>query len=135
MRARQWTQIAVLASAIGMTAPGIAIATDNKPMKSGDAATAPLGQTPATAGVGGNNRTMSFSPLNTWMDEHAASHQGRISREEFMSQMNQRWDTLDAQKRGYLTPDEARGIYSSPSEQAARPALSGNQVTPGNMKK
>ena len=27
-----------------------------------------------------------------------------------MDERGQRWDTLDAQRRGYMTPDEARGI-------------------------
>jgi hypothetical protein len=48
-----------------------------------------------------------------------------------MNQMGDRWDRMDAQRRGYLSPDEARGIYST--EQPERPAMSGSQVTPGYM--
>jgi hypothetical protein len=113
-------QIAAIASAIGVT--GTAVAADNM-------ATSPLGKTPAT--VGANNRTDSFPPLDAWMNDYAVAHQGRITRDEFMNQMGDRWDRMDAQRRGYLSPDEARGIYST--EQPERPAMSGSQVTPGYM--
>jgi hypothetical protein len=65
------------------------------------------------------------------MNDYAVAHQGRITRDEFMNQMGDRWDRMDAQRRGYLSPDEARGIYST--EQPERPAMSGSQVTPGYM--
>ncbi len=108
MRTRQWIQLAALASAVGVT--GTTLAADISHMKTNDATTSPLGQTPETAGVGGNNRTADQS-FDTWMNGYATAHNGRITREEFMGQMNQRWDTLDAQRRGYMTPDQARGIY------------------------
>lgn len=108
MRTRQWIQIAAVASTVGLT--GVALAADNGHMKVNDATTSPLGQTPETAGVGGNDKTATQN-LDTWMNGYATAHNGRITREEFMGQMSQRWDTLDAQRSGYLTPDQARGIY------------------------
>ena len=122
MKAIQWMHLAAFATTVGMTGAAVAATEMN---------TAPLGQTPQTAGVGGNNQTNSFPPFETWMGDYAAAHEGRITRKEFMEQMNHRWDTLDAQQRGYLSPDQARGIYST--EQATRPAMSGSQVTPGYM--
>ena len=108
MRTRQWMQLAALASAIGLT--GTTLAADTNHMKATDAATSPLGKTPETAGVGGNDKTPNQN-LDTWMNGYATAHNGRVTRDEFMGQMNQRWDTLDAQRQGYLTPDQARGIY------------------------
>lgn len=108
MRTKQFMKIATLASAIGVT--GTAFATDTSQMKATDAATSPPGQTPETARVGGNNPTESQN-FDNWMNRYATTHNGRISREEFMDQMSRRWDTLDAQRSGYMTPDQARRIY------------------------
>lgn len=137
MKARQWMQVAAVASAVGFT--GVAFGqVSNGPMNNGhmgmgtDAATSPLGKTPETAGTGGNDQSMRLPNMDTWMNSYAASHNGRITREEFMDQMGNRWDMRDAQRRGYLTPDEARGIYG-PDDQSARPARSGSEVTPGYM--
>ena len=108
MRTKQFLKIATLASAIGVT--GTAFASDTSQMKATDAATSPPGQTPETAGVGGNNQTKSPN-LDNWMISYATTHNGRIAREEFMDQMSRRWDMLDAQRSGYMTPDQARRIY------------------------
>ena len=108
MRTQQRMKIAALASAIGIT--GTAFATDTSPMKATDATTSPPGQTPETAGVGGNNQTEGQN-FDNWMNGYAAAHDGRITRQEFMDQMSRRWDTLDAQRSAYMTPDQARRIY------------------------
>ena len=92
--------------------------------------TSPLGKTPDST-AGANDQSPRLPDLNTWVDQYGTAHNGRITRDEFMDQMGQRWDTLDAEHRGYMTPDEARGIYST--DQAARPARSGSEVTPGYM--
>jgi hypothetical protein len=88
---------------------------------------------PGPGAVGGSERmdNTNPAPLDTWMQDYAATHEGRITRREFLDQMGNRWDTLDAQHHGYLTPDEARGIYSQ--RQSVRPAMSGSEVTPGYM--
>lgn len=128
MKARQWMQIAAVTSALGFT--GVAFGqTSNAPMNNGhmgmgtDSTTSPLGQTPETAGFGGNDQSMRFPNMDTWMNSYATSHNGRITREEFMDQMGQRWDMRDAQRRGYLTPDEARGIYAPDDPAASRRVL------------
>ena len=111
MRTRQWIQIAAVAAAVGMT--GTAIADDNNHMKmNGSAATNPgardaNGREIATD----SDLTAPSQNLDTWMNGYATAHNGRITREEFMGQMSHRWDRLDAQRQGYLTPDQARGIY------------------------
>lgn len=55
MRTKQWTDFPALASAIGIS--GTTFAADTNHMRANDTATSPLGQTPETAGVGGNNKT------------------------------------------------------------------------------
>lgn len=48
--------------------------------------------------------------FNSWMSDYASQHDGRISRDEFMSQMQRRWDERDTQQRG-LTPYEVEEIF------------------------
>ncbi len=137
MQARKWMQIAAVASAVGFTGAAFGQVT-NGPMNDRhmgmgtDATTSPLGKTPETAGVGGNDQSTRLPNMDTWMNDYATKHNGRITREEFMDQMGNRWDMRDAQRHGYMTPDEARGIYES-DDQAARPARTGSEVTPGYM--
>lgn len=121
MRAKQWMQITALAAAIGFAGTTYAAT---------DATTSPLGKTPEST-TGANNQSPRLPDLNAWTDQYGTAHNGRITREEFMDEMSQRWDTLDSQRRGYMTPDEVRGIYST--DQANRPARTGSEVTPGYM--
>ena len=125
MKARQWMQIAAVASAVGFTG-----ATFAQTMGAGSMGTAPLGKTPNT--VGANDQSPRLPNMDTWMNDYAAAHNGRITRQEFMDQMGNRWDMRDTQRHGYMSPDEVRGIYT-PDDQAARPARSGSEVTPGYM--
>ena len=108
MRTQQWMQIAALASAVGIT--GTTFATDTGRMRSNDAATSPLGQTPETSGVGSSERTEDQN-FDGWMNRYATAHNGKITREEFMGQMGHRWDMMDPERRGYMSPEQARGIY------------------------
>ena len=55
----------------------------------------------------GNTNSDNF---NTWMSDYASQHNGRITRQEFLDQMGNRWDTLDAQRQG-LTPYEIQEIF------------------------
>ena len=108
MRTKQWLQIAALASAVGIT--GTTFAGGTTHMKTNDAATSPLGQTAETAGVGGSEKTEDQT-FDGWMNRYATAHNGRITREEFMGQMGHRWDRMDVERRGYMSPEQARGIY------------------------
>ena len=108
MRTKQWMQIAALASAVGITGTTFAAGTTH--MKTNDAATSPLGQTPESAGVGGSEKTEDQT-FDGWMNRYATAHNGRITREEFMGQMGHRWDRMDVERRGYMSPEQARGIY------------------------
>ena len=64
--------------------------------------------------MGGNNQTEGQN-FDNWMNGDATAHDGRIARQEFVDQMSRRWGNLDAQRSGYMTPDQARRIYM-PSE-------------------
>jgi hypothetical protein len=121
MQTKQWMQLAAITAAIGFTSTTFA---------ANDAMTSPLGKVPQSA-AGANDQSPRQSDFDTWMNDYSTSHNGRITRQEFMDQMGERWDTLDAQHRGYMTPNEARGVYST--EQATRPARTGADVTPGYM--
>jgi hypothetical protein len=108
MKSGTWVQIAAVALAIGIT--GTAVAADNSPMRAIDATTSPLGKTPETAGVGSNDQSPNQN-FDVWMNKRASMNNNRITRAEFMAQMSDRWDMMDAQHHGYLTPDQTRGIY------------------------
>lgn len=154
MRARQWIQVATVASAVGLI--GTAVAADYDPVKVNDNAapnaaardatmngsmatdsiTPPVGHTPETAAGSGMDR-MSTPNLDKWMNEHASTHNGRITREEFMAQMSNRWDTLDTQRQGYLTPDQVRSIYGRQQPLRATPAdfeTASGGMAPGTAK-
>ena len=178
MKPRQWMQIAVVASAVGLTGGAIAQdmdrtspSSDNASLNSaaqlGDSATNPApgalpdngmngssdstldngaagttqGSTMASPrsdsavnGPTGGDRlgTTNSDNFNTWMSDYASQHNGRITRQEFLDQMGNRWDTLDAQRQG-LTPYEIQEIFVfTPGENAA-PARTGSDVQPNDM--
>ena len=144
MSARRWMQIAAVASAMGST--GTAMAADaahtvgQGQTNPNAAVETPQGDTvTAPQSVGGSERmdnTNPAAPLDTWMSDYAAAHNGRITRDEFLNQMGQRWDAADAQHRGYLTPDEIDNVFPAHpgnSPETASPPRTGSDVEPGNM--
>ncbi|HXR55200.1 MAG TPA: hypothetical protein VN858_00285 [Casimicrobiaceae bacterium] len=66
------------------------------------------------------------------MSDYAAQHNGRISRDEFMSEMGNRWDQLDTRHNG-LTPYEVQEIFVFTPPENAAPARSGSDVQSGDM--
>jgi len=66
------------------------------------------------------------------MSDYAAQHNGRISRDEFMSEMGNRWDQLDTRHNG-LTPYEVQEIFVFTPPVNAAPARSGSDVQSGDM--
>jgi hypothetical protein len=71
--------------------------------------------------------------FNTWMSDYASQHNGRISRDEFLAQMGNRWDQLDAQHSGYLTPSEVDEILILTPPENAAPPRTGSDVQSGDM--
>ena len=95
----------------------------------------------ATSNAGSNRLGSTNSDnFNTWMSDYASQHNGRITREEFLSQMGNRWDQLDAQHRGYLTPDEVEEILvitpdnASPPDSSAPPRAGSGDMGPGSVR-
>jgi hypothetical protein len=93
----------------------------------------------ATPNAGSNRLGSTNSDnFNTWMSDYASQHNGRITREEFLSQMGNRWDQLDAQHRGYLTPDEVEEILvitpdNASSPDSAAPPRTGSDAQSGDI--
>lgn len=86
--------------------------------------------------IGGSDRLGSTNSdnFNTWMSDYASQHNGRITREEFLAQMGNRWDRLDAQHQGYLTPDQVEEILViTPEAASASPPRTGSDAQPGDM--
>lgn len=130
MKTRYLMHVAAMTSAAFLT--GNAIAADMS-------APAPMHDNAMTAPsrVGGANNTNSVvDPLNRWMNDYAASHNGRITREEFMNEMNNRWNAVDSKRQGYLAPEQAQGMFDAhPGGMAPTAGLPGtaSNVNPGYM--
>ena len=139
MKTNQMIKIAALAAAMGLA--GNAAAADMSGMKNSNStgvtspAAAPSANTTKlgtlAGSAGANDKTSSFPPesFDYWMNERAGQHEGRISRQEFLDQMGSRWDQNDQGRTGYMTPDQARGIYTY----GDTPARTGSDVKPGYM--
>jgi hypothetical protein len=119
-----------------MTSPRSNGSTDaNAPMGG-----ARYGSGSSATSVGGSDRLGSTNSdnFNTWMSDYASQHNGRITREEFLAQIGNRWDQLDAQHQGYLTPDQVEEILvivpdnASTQDNSSTPRT-GNDVQPGDM--
>jgi hypothetical protein len=61
---------------------------------------------------GGHDRLANTNSDNfdAWASDYASQHNGRITRQEFLDHMGQRFDQLDTQHQGSLTPSEVEEI-------------------------
>ncbi len=133
MKTRYLMHLAAMTSAAFLA--GNAIAADT-----GMTSTAPMHDNAMTApsrAGGANNTNSVIDPVNRWMNDYAASHNGRITHKEFMNEMNDRWNTMDTQRHGYLTPQEAQGMFDSAHPGGMAPAAglpdTAAGVSPGYM--
>jgi hypothetical protein len=104
-----------------MTSPRSNASTDANAPTDG----ARYGSGSSATSIGGSDRLGSTNSdnFNTWMSDYASQHNGRITREEFLAQMGNRWDQLDAQHQGYLTPDQVEGmLVITPQDNGSAPA-------------
>lgn len=85
--------------------------------------------------IGGTDRLGSTNSENfdQWASDYAAQHNGRITRQEFLDQMGNRWDLLDAQHRGYLTPQEMQEFFIATPGETAAPPRTGSDAQAGDM--
>lgn len=110
--------------------------TSPKPNTSTDA-NAPSGSAGSgsnATSIGGQDRlgNTNSENFNTWMSDYASQHNGRISRDEFLAQMGDRWDQLDAQHNG-LTPYEVQEIFVFTPPESAAPPRTGSDAQAGDM--
>jgi hypothetical protein len=120
-----------------MTSPRSNASTDANAPTGG----ARYGSGSSATSIGGSDRLGSTNSenFNTWMSDYASQHNGRITREEFLAQMGNRWDQLDAQHQGYLTPDQVEEMLvitppgSALSPDSVSPPRTGSDVQPGDM--
>jgi hypothetical protein len=85
--------------------------------------------------ISGSDRLGSTNSANfdQWASDYASQHNGRITRQEFLNQMANRWDRLDMQHRGYLTPQEMDEFFVAAPDESATPPRTGSDVRPGDM--
>jgi hypothetical protein len=115
-----------------MTSPRSNASTDANAPAGG----ARYGSGSSATSIGGSDRlgNTNSDNFNTWMSDYASQHNGRITREEFLAQMGNRWDQLDAQHQGYLTPDQVEEILViTPDTASAAPPRTGSDAQPGDM--
>ena len=115
-----------------MTSPKSNASTDANTPSGG----ARYGSGSSATSIGGSDRlgNTNSDNFNTWMSDYASQHNGRITREEFLAQMGNRWDQLDAQHQGYLTPDQVEEILViTPDTASATPPRTGSDAQPGDM--
>ena len=127
MKTRPLLNMAVICSAALLT--GHALANDINATTHNQAMA-----TANTPRAGGANNTNSRS-VDSWMNDYAAAHNGRVTREDFLNEMGERWDAIDTQKRGYLSPSEARAVFGAhPGEPLAKNGAAPTQpAQPGYM--
>jgi hypothetical protein len=84
--------------------------------------------------IGGTDRLGSTNSENfdQWASDYASQHNGRITRQEFLDQMETRWNALDTQHQGYLTPQQMQEFFATPDE-SALPPRTGSDVQSGDM--
>lgn len=113
-----------------MTSPQSTTSTDANAPSGG----ALYGSGSSATSVSGQDRlgTTNSDNFDARMSDYAAQHNGRISRDEFMSEMGNRWDQLDAQHNG-LTPYEVQEIFVFTPPADAAPPRSGSDVQSGDM--
>lgn len=119
------------APAYGTTQGSTMTSPQSRDLRSGTSG-AVTGAGSAATSIGGDDRlgTTNSENFNQWMSDYAAQHNGRITRQQFLDEMGNRWDVVDAQRSGYLTPGEVREIFIFEN---ASPARSGSDVQSGDM--
>lgn len=75
-----------------------------------------------------NTNSKTAPAFSGWMDDHARTNQGRITRDAYMREQERRWDAADTQRRG-LTIDEINHAYGY----GGTPTPMGTTVNPSNM--
>jgi len=71
--------------------------------------------------------------FDAWANDYAAQHNGRITRQEFLGEMGNRFDRLDTQHQGYLTPDEVGEIFIfTPADTADGASMSSDETGSAN---
>jgi hypothetical protein len=105
--------------------------SDTTPAPAGGAR---YGSGSSATSISGGDRLGGTSSENfdQWASDYASQHNGRITRQEFLDQMETRWNALDTQHQGYLTPQQMQEFFATPDE-SALPPRTGSDVQSGDM--
>ncbi|MGE5104039.1 MAG: hypothetical protein ACM3NZ_04810 [Betaproteobacteria bacterium] len=100
-----------------------------------NAATSDERSTPqATTDSAANDRGASASGtasgsanFDAWANDYAARHDGHITRQQFLDEIGSRFDRLDSQHQGHLTPYEVEEIFIfAPADTTSGPGETGS---------
>lgn len=69
-----------------------------------------------------------------WLSDYQSKHQGRISRQAYIDEVNRRWDTVDRDKKG-LTVDQINQTYGLGATGTAGVNPAPGNMGPNNVKK
>ncbi len=84
-----------------------------------------------TSGPRGDSFSKTGAGMSGWASDYATAHEGRISRQAYMDEMNRRWEAADRDSKG-LTPAQVSGLYGN-VDSAAAFQPNGSSVQAGNM--
>jgi hypothetical protein len=114
-----------------MTSPKSNVSTDANAPTGG----ARYGSGSEATSISGSDRLGSTNSdnFNTWASDYASQHNGRITRQDFLTEMGNRWDEADARHQGYLSPDEVQQLLIVTPDENSAPARTGSEVQPGDM--
>jgi hypothetical protein len=117
------------------TTQGSTMVSPKSDTTTGPAGGARDGSGSSATSIGGSDRLGSTNSENfdQWASDYAAHHNGRITRQEFIDQMGNRWDVLDSQHRGYLTPQEMQEFFIATPGETAAPSRTGSDAQAGDM--
>jgi hypothetical protein len=98
-----------------------------------DERSTPQGETDSAASDRGASASGSASgseSFDAWANDYAARHDGHITRQQFLDEMGSRFDRLDSQHQGYLTPYEVEEIVIfAPADTTSGPGETGSANT------
>lgn len=95
----------------------------------------PNSPTPTGVGAADSTNSKSAPTLHTWMSDYSRAHNGYISRQAYMDEMNRRWEAMDRNRQG-LTVDQINSMYgyTQPYPGAVQPQTNATNPTGNELK-
>ena len=83
----------------------------------------------AFAAAGTDTGQVQMRPMSEWADDYSSKHNGRVSRDAYMTEVGRRWDEQDKTREG-LTLPEVEKVYAGSGQVPVQGPAPGYQPTP-----